>query len=227
METSTVIFIAAAIIGLIVVLARRSKKADAEQTGKFWRDIDALNNEATEKNRRAWFPIFEALPVLDATTSEYIHLPIYDSLDDRMHLPCAHHSYEHRFSDHGVGFRDRDDIREMLLNFSTSTSQGRPENDSTALVDGGDHFYLLRADSLKESGSYVFRIVRTGQDEYHVWSWRAGMRPSAADLDPPFLIGDILKDPNRWLRRMEYTKQEFREHHSLYDYDSCQHRGSH
>lgn len=226
MEIVIGILAAAVVVAFIVVRAKQATKADAVRTQEFWQNIDDRNKEGTETNRRAWFPIFESLPVLDATTCPYIHLPIYDCSDDLFQLPCAHHTYSSRFFDHGIGFQDGEYIREWLLNFSISTSQGIPDNEGRAFVSGGDHFYLFESTgSIREPGSKVWRVVRTGKDEYHIWWWRAGIRPSASDLDPPYLINDIVKDPKRWLQRMDYVNQKLRFNSSyLSECKNCEHR---
>lgn len=98
-------------------------------------------------------------------------------------------------------------VRQTLINFSDASDE------SVAFVDAGDHAYLIFTDTLIEPGSQIYRFVRTGSDEFHVYGWRSGVNPFAGEDDPPHYVRNISGIPEKWLKRMN----EVREHWALND----------
>ena len=55
--------------------------------------------------------------------------------------------------------------------------------------------------TLQQVRNWLRRLIRTGRNNWFAFSWRAGTRPSAADVDPPFLLRDLLEAPQLWIER--------------------------
>jgi hypothetical protein len=139
---------------------------------------------------------FESLPIVDLAKCRVVHLPVYDCRSDLFERPCRHDGYAWGgYNSVGIGFTDADEVRKLLR---------RADNDdAAAVVYGADHLYVLLADNVREPGAKARIIVRVKQDEYFTWWWRTGMHPSAYDLDPPFYVKDVRKNPQLWLTRVE------------------------
>jgi len=149
---------------------------------------------SADAKNSGWMKAFSDLPILDAATCSHIHLPIYDCGEDLFNRPCSHETYERReplwYNDRIGGFTTGDVVQKLL----------RGPRD--ALVNGGDHLCVF---DKHYSGGTVWRVVRTGANQYHTWKWAAGYRDSAHDVDPPFEVNDLNRNPQLWLDRMKYT----------------------
>lgn len=197
------LIIVGVIIGIIVAVIAMSKKAPESRQAEIERNIALIKGESEERetrHQRQWLPVIDRLSIVDSASSGLLHLPIYDSASDEFELPCLHHTYElHNSSVHGgmqFGFVPTSEVQQILINFSGKSDEG------VAFIDAGDHVYLIYTDSLIEPGSKIYRFVRTGPDEFHVYGWRSGMSRSAGEVDPPYHVRNISSVPEKWLKRM-------------------------
>jgi hypothetical protein len=219
------------VLAIAVFAMRRRPPVDQEARAKNILEerniLEEMDRERAAKKSRQeaqWHPIIDRMPIVDAATSPLIHRPVYDCVSDEFELPCGHPSYQlHNRSVHvGMvfGFIPTSEVREMIVNFSDWSGP-------VCVVNGGDHIYLLYAGSIRESGSKVWRFVRTGADEFHVYAWRSGMRPSAGPDDPPYFVAAMAENPQKWLDRMKSVQRNW-DANSNYQYEErrCGHRKS-
>jgi hypothetical protein len=219
------LLIVGVIIGIIVAVIAMNKKSPESRQSEIERNlalIDGEHKERESRHQRQWLPVIDRLPIVDPASSVLLHSPIYDCASDEFELPCLHHTYEqHDSSVHGgmmFGFVPAAKVKQTLINFSEKSDEG------VAFIDAGDHAYLIYTDSLIEPGSKIYRFVRTGPDEFHVYGRRSGMSPSAGKDDPPYHVRDFSGAPNKWIKRMH----ELRERWALNNnYQSALRRCSH
>lgn len=158
--------------------------------------------------------ILDSLPIVDIAKCKVVHLPVYDCGSDLFERACRHQNYEWGYSAE-IGITDADRVLKMIE---------RAESDDGAIVRGGDHVYVLLADSVQQPGAVARIIVRVADDKYFTWWWRTGMRPSAHDADPPFYVKDVRKNPQLWLDRVELLHSLIRSNKKYERYlSSCEH----
>jgi hypothetical protein len=163
------------------------------------------------------------LPVLDAMTTPLLHLPVYDCATDVFELPCAHPEFEDTilFGDYGF-----EKVEEWLHRCSSENAD--PE--LHAFIDCGDHVVIL-FNQTSEPGGEAWRFVRIGENAFHAHYWRAGMNPGAYNVDPPFFVKEVHRDPSIWVRRekdvalkcqgnpnYQYEARQCKHLHSSYEY---------
>src|SRR5262249_16826483 len=147
----------------------------------------------------------------DLVQHPVVHLPVYDCSSDLFEKPCAHDEYRQ-----GIGRAAESLVAESLNSVGIGFARARDvqrfvppaDDDESALVNCGDHLYVLEiAGKKREPGATCRMIVRSATDKYYTWWWKTGFRPSAYAVDPPFYVKDIWKNPELWLKRVEELRQ--------------------
>lgn len=204
------LIIVGVILGIIITVIAMNKKSPESRQAEIERNIALIKGERgvrESQHQREWLPVIDRLSIVDPVSSEFLHSPIYDCASDEFELPCLHQTYESHYSSvHGgmqFGFVPASEVRQTLINFSDK------RDDGVAFIDAGDHAYLIYTDSLIEPGSKIYRFVRTGPDEFHVYGWRSGMRPSAGKDDPPYHVRNVSGAPEKWLKRMRELRERW------------------
>lgn len=206
------LLIAGIVIGIIVAIAvtamnKKSPESPEAQLQRNLARLDGNREELESRHQRHWLSVLDRLPIVDPTKSELLHSPIYDCVSDEFELPCLHPTYgSHCNSVQGgmlIGFVPNSEVRQTLINFSDKGDE------VVAFIDAGDHAYLIWTNTIGEPGSKIYRILRTGSDEFHLYGWRSGMSPSAGKIDPPYHVRSMSDAPEAWLKRMRVLRERW------------------
>lgn len=202
------LLIAGIAIGIVLVLMVALKKSPKDEKSRIARKLvqfENANKERESRHKREWLSVVNRLPIVDSATSMLLHAPIYDCVSDEFELPCLHRCYESRdnavSSGMLVGFVSTATVHETLAHFSDR------DDEVVAFVDVGDHAYLIHTDTVVEAGSKIYRIVRTGSDEFHLYGWRSGMSARPGREDPPYHVRTMSARPQKWIARISKLEE--------------------
>lgn len=211
------LLIVAAAIVIIAILKHRHGKKSAEQSRLAAERIFQERDRARAERVDLALEAARRLPVLDRASSPLLHEPIFDSMSG-FELPCAHPNFEGGGTNvHNIGLLEsREEMEETVKGYAGMSF------DAGVSVDAGDHLIFVWTSNLRDPGGMVWQLVRTGEEEWFGYYWRAGLSTTEA-VDPTFWIKDLIQDPLAWIRR-EVEVRELISSRSAHVVRRCKHR---
>lgn len=201
-----ILLVGLAVVGWIFDVVRKALSGDQQQqeqeVRRTYEEKDQARARFQETIRQRANMLLDQLQIQERDTSPFLHEPVYDCASDEFELPCSHDNFAHSYLGvtGGIGwFADRESVTKALEGRITVAQC----MDYEYLAVVGNTTYLAAITEMEPGhpGGNVWRLVRTGVNQWYCYSWKAGFRPSAASVDPPFYVKDLLRNPALWDQR--------------------------
>lgn len=162
--------------------------------------------------------VLQLTVVGEIAASWLLHEPVYDCVADEFHLPCGRFSFEAGSFSTDCGW-----LKSEQSVCGWASSHANHDVGATSVLVAPDHLTFMWSPLPHLPGARIYRLVRVRLTEWFECSWRSGYRPSAADIDPPFVLDKITTQ--QWLSREREASEQGQSNRSWQtEANNCRHR---